>query len=631
VELKYKQLDFCVLEYSIMKRLRLQLILICGLVLVLGAANVASGVGVLPPNDDCDQAIKVFDVNGLLFDTTHATFDGPGHYVKGPNIWYCYTATCTGCATVSLRGSSFDTKIVVYDGNDCYPELKDLIISNDDFHGQQSQITFRVIKNKQYLIEIGGFNPSVTGQGTMKISCDSHSTQPANDDCINARRVRNVTDLPFTTVCATFDGPGHYFTSPNLWYRYIAVNTAEITVSLLGSEFDTALSIYGTGDCYPKLEDLIDRNDDFGGFLQSQITFQAIAGYQYLFEVQGYNHDEVGDGVLTVSVEGEPPDFDNDECDNAQPISEVTDLPFDTTKATSDGPHHCMYSSNLWYCYTASCTGEVIVDLAGSSFDTMLAVYDGCKCYPAEGDLIECNDDADGSVQSKIVFDAIAGSQYLIEVGGYGLEAGQGLLTVSCDGVGPPPSKDDCDNAREVGDVKDLPFDTTDATFDGPGLCMISPNIWYCYTATCTGDATVSLLGSSFDTMLAVYDGCECYPTEDDLIECNDDAGNSFQSEITFAAIAGNRYLIEVGGYASDTGEGVLNISCEGVAVPNKPDLGDAPDSTNNLSYAGAGILAASCTGPLSHSLRRWQRHRALRAGSYKCPGSGVSGQKDYT
>ena len=443
-----------------MKQFRLNLLLVCGLVLLLGAANTALGVGIIPPNDNCANAKPVGNVTGLTFDTTRATFDGPGYdnYIKSPNLWYCYTATCTGCATISLRGSSFDTKIAVYKGCGCYPERKNLIIRNDDFHGQQSQVTFPVVKNSQYLIEVGGFNPSVKGQGTMSISCDAQSTQPANDDCINAMQVRNVTDLPFTTICATFDGPGHYFTSPNLWYRYTATNTGKVTVSLLGSEFDTALVVYNTDDCYPKREDLLDRNDDFGGFLQSQITFQATVGRRYLFEVLGYDADEVGEGVLTVSFEG----------------------------------------------------------------------------------------------------------------------------------VQPPPStnNDECRNAKPVGDVKNQAFTTANATFDGPGLCMTSPNIWYCYTATCTGNVTVNLAGSSYDTMLAVYDGCECYPIMDDLIECNDDAGNTYQSAVTFAANTGDRYLIEVGGYGNEKGAGLLTISCEGVVVQNKPDLGDAPDSTNNAHVA---------------------------------------------
>ena len=570
-----------------MKWFSSNLVLVCGLVLLLGAANVASGVA--PSNNNCNNAKAVGDVTNMAFNTTEATFDGPGHYINSPNVWYCYTATCTGCATISLAGSSFDTKLAVYDGCGCYPSAGDLIKKNDDAIGQQSEVTIAVKAGNQYLIEIGGFNPSVTGQGILNISCDSLISEPTNDDCDTAKEIGNVSSLSFSTVCATFDGPGHYFTSPNLWYLYTAPSSGEVTVSLLGSEFDTALVIYDTGDCYPKEDDIIERNDDFDGFLQSQITFQAVAGREYLFEVLGYNSDEVGEGELNVSGEGPPPPpvTNNDQCHQAMPIGEVTNLPFDTTDATQDGPHICMFSPNRWYCYTPSCTGEVTVSLAGSSFDTMLAVYEGCgNCEQAWNNMIECNDDTSESRQSEIVFDAIEGNQYLIEVGGYDLETGQGFLTVSCDGVTPPTSKDDCDDAKAIGDVEDQPFDTTDATFDGPGLCMTSPNIWYCYTATCSGNVTVSLAGSSFDTMLAVYDGCECYPTSDDLIECNDDAGAGYQSAVTFAAVEGKQYLIEVGGYGSEAGEGLISISCAGAVLPGKTDLGDAADSTNYLNRA---------------------------------------------
>jgi hypothetical protein len=606
-----------------MKRLRSQLALVCGLVFLFGVANVA--LGVIPTNNNCNNAKAVGNVTNLAFDTTNATHDGPGYYINSPNLWYCYTATCNGCATVSLAGSSFDTKLAVYEGCDCYPSEDDLIKTNDDFDGQQSQITFAVKAGSQYLIEVGGFNVAAKGQGVINISCDNQASQPANDDCSEAQQVGNVTELPFDTTCATFDGPGHFFTSPNLWYRYTASSTGDVTVSLLLSEFDTALVVYDTGNCYPKLDDIIESNDDFGGFLQSQITFHATAGRSYLFEVLGYNSDEVGEGVLTISSESSPPPSgSNDSSAHPKPVGDVTDLPFDTTGATLDGPHFCMYSPNIWFCYTASCTGDVTVSLAGSSYDTMLAIWKRCVPDLYYEDMIECNDDFENNRYSKIVFEAVAGNQYMIEVGGYGNETGQGLLSISCEGVTPPPSsKDDCQNAKAIGDIENLPFDTTDATFDGPGLCMTSPNIWYCYTATCTGDVTVSLAGSSFDTMLAVYDGCECYPTSNDLIECNDDAGGGYHSAVTFASIEGKQYLIEVGGYGSETGEGLLTINCEGVTPPSSKDdcqnakaIGDIdnlPFDTTDATFDGLGLCmtspniwycyTATCTGDVTVSL----------------------------
>jgi hypothetical protein len=299
----------------------------------------------------------------------------------------------------------------------------------------------------------------------------------------------------------------------------------------------------------------------------------------------------------TVNAETEPGNEEvtyppNDLCTEATEIGDVAELPFTTIGARFGGRGLCMVSPNIWYAYTATCTGDVTVSLLGSSYDTMLAVYNGWECFPTQTSLIECNDDFGGTYQSQITFAATAGEQYLIEVGGYGGASGTGLITISCEGEGggePPISKDTCMNAQEIGDVTDMPFDTTNASFDGFGACMTSPNIWFLYTASCSGDVTVSLAGSAYDTKLAVYNGSECYPTESDLIECNDDTTSSYQSEITFAATAGNQYLIEIGGYASYTGQGILNIKCEGMFVQEKPDLGDAPDRTNNI---GTGMRA---------------------------------------
>jgi hypothetical protein len=207
--------------------------------------------------------------------------------------------------------------------------------------------------------------------------------------------------------------------------------------------------------------------------------------------------------------------------------------------------------------------------------------------------VVGCNDDACGR-QSEITFPATAGHEYLIEVGGFGVNTGQGVISIICDSEPPSESNDDCQNAKLIGNVTDLAFDTSDATFDGPGHCMTSPNIWYVYTATCTGEATVSLCGSRYDTRLAVYNGGNCNPSLSRLIECNDDFCG-WQSEVTFEAIAGQQYLIEVGGFGTNTGEGLISVSCEGTAPTSQSDLGDAPDSTNNF---GRNMTAYPKGGP---------------------------------
>ena len=68
-------------------------------------------------------------------------------------------------------------------------------------------------------------------------------------------------------------------------------------------------------------------------------------------------------------------------------------------------------------------TGAAItVDTAGSTFDTMVAVYlaDGDKV----GAQLGCVDDVDESLQARITFETDSVSSYLIQTGGFGGETG---------------------------------------------------------------------------------------------------------------------------------------------------------------------------------------------------------------
>jgi len=196
---------------------------------------------------------------------------------------------------------------------------------------------------------------------------------------------------------------------------------------------------------------------------------------------------------------------------------------------------------------------------------------------------------------------ANAGIEYWIQIGDSS-DIGYWIEFDDSDDI---PYYDNCYNAKPIGDGEYLPFDTTLATFDGPGYCMESPNVWYTYTAPYTGNVTghikISLCYTGFeefndfDTRLAVYKGGNCPSSLSDLIECNDDFCG-LQSEITFAATAGSRYLIEVGGFDSMTGKGVINITSERGPSTKALDLGDAPDSTNNY---GAVMAAYPKGGPL--------------------------------
>jgi hypothetical protein len=141
---------------------------------------------------------------------------------------------------------------------------------------------------------------------TMSIGVGEPSDQGPyellNDDCVNAIHIGNVTNLPFSTHDATDDGPGYYYTGDNIWYRYTAPRTCDVTVSLCDSSYDTVLIVYDGWDCYPEYWDIIARgNDNCGQYgLRSKVTFAAIAGHQYLIEIGGPSDVDYGPGLMTI-------------------------------------------------------------------------------------------------------------------------------------------------------------------------------------------------------------------------------------------------------------------------------------------------------------------------------------------
>jgi TolB protein len=80
----------------------------------------------------------------------------------------------------------------------------------------------------------------------------------------------------------------------DIWHSFTPTVSADYTISLCGSSFDTTLAVF---DANKEAE--IVCNDDSCGY-QSQLTLKAKAGKQYLIRVAGYDGD-AGDYVLTIS------------------------------------------------------------------------------------------------------------------------------------------------------------------------------------------------------------------------------------------------------------------------------------------------------------------------------------------
>jgi len=419
--------------------------------------NLQNSVNALVPmNDGCADADPISE-GATPFSNVAATTDGPeepacvksGQTQIESDVWFCYTAWCTGTATASTCDADFDTQIAVYDGCDC-PIGESPVTCNDDSCGVQSSVSFPVVYGNDYLIRVGGFG-GAQGSGVLDVSC-----VPANDDCANATPVGEG-DFSLSNIGASTDGPdepgacgagGDSRIEADVWYRYTASCDGQATVDLCASSFDTKVAVYAGSDC-PESAAAIACDDDGCGD-RSRVTFDVTAGEEYLVRIGGAGGEQgTGNAALTCRASF-------DDCEEPGLLA-APSTGFSTLGATTDGPAEpgaCskegddQIGSDIWLAYTAACTGTVTLGLCDSDFDTKVAVYGGTGC-PSSGTAVACNDDSCG-VQSELSFVASSGEIYLVRVGGFEGAQGTGTITVECT----PSVIDDCQGVDGVNTLR---------------------------------------------------------------------------------------------------------------------------------------------------------------------------------
>ena len=155
------------------------------------------------------------------------------------------------------------------------------------------------------------------------------------------------------------------------------------------------------------------------------------------------------------------------------------------------------------------------------------------------------------------------------------------LITASLVGVSASPAlalqgggSDACATAQPISGPGQFAFDNSNATTGPEGqneyLCYqfgssaVDNDVWFEWTSDCTGIGVVSTCTlTSVDTKIAAYPGGSCpqVGSTGTALDCNDDFCG-FQSEISFAIVNGNSYLIQVGTFPGAAGgQGQFEIS----------------------------------------------------------------------
>jgi hypothetical protein len=125
-------------------------------------------------NNECAGAFAI--TNGVTAGTTvGSTTSAPTGSCgsMGNDVWYAYTATCTGTATVSTcpadgGSATFDSVIAAFSGA-CGSLVQ--LACNDDSCGLQSRITFAVTAGTTYYIAVGEFQGNNVGTFNLFVGC----------------------------------------------------------------------------------------------------------------------------------------------------------------------------------------------------------------------------------------------------------------------------------------------------------------------------------------------------------------------------------------------------------------------------------------------------------------------------
>ncbi len=303
----------------------------------------------------------------------------------------------------------------------------------------------------------------------------------------------------------------------SVWWSWTAPTNGMVTISTLGSSFDTLVGVY-TGAAVANLS-LVASNDDAGSRLTGEVTFPAAAGTTYQIAVDGYD-GATGSIVLAVQESSfAPPVF------TVQPQSQTGTIGASaafSVVASGVGPLGYQWLSNN-------------VPLAGAT-NSILALN---NLQPGD------------AANYKAMVTSLHGST----------TSSNAVLSVV---VGPP--NDMFANRINIPGMTNTVagnnvFATAEPGEPDHGESPGGSSVWWTWTAPAAGSVTVSTLGSTFNTLLAVYTGGA---VSNLTLIANDNSYGGYrgydESVIEFTATGAATYQIAVDGYNGASGSVSLSL-----------------------------------------------------------------------
>ena len=534
----------------------------------------------------------------------------------GRSVWWSWTAPANGSVVLHTQGSDFDTLLAVYIGSSL-PALNHVASNDDASLDLSSRVTFNAIAGQTYQIAVDGHG-GAAGNIALALTLGPAQPTPANDTFAGRITLSGTSPSASGTnngASTELGEPAHagLLGGRSVWWTWTAPSAGTVLLRTDGSSFDTVLAVY-TGDTLAALEPVAaDDNDGLG--VASRVIFNAVAGRAYRIAVDG-RYGDSGVIALSLAFYTTPPAPANDHFAARATLSGEIVATGGTTLFASreaDEPNHADNSggASVWWTWTAPASGTFTVHSAGSTFNTLLAVYTGTTL----GGLapVGANDqDPLGGDTSRVTFEAVAGTAYQIALDGWndGFGAGMGdylLALVPGDGS-VPPNDNFANRIRLTGaSVATLGSNVGASKEYGEPQHADEPggaSVWWTWTAPSSGYVSIDTVGSTFFPLLAIYTGS----TISTLAEVASDWGFTAEdgtNRLVFRASQGFTYHIAVDGWSYEDFQSTGNIRLR--IAPQLPPVNDNfATRTTLLGYAAevdaANYAASRESGEPNHA-----------------------------
>lgn len=560
----------------------------CRWMSAIAAAAMLIGAGAARAQFTCATATPV--AVGTPFSGT--TAGSPGDGLAGlcaPTsnaVWHLITPAASGNYTISLCGSTTDTVATLYAACGTTP-----LACDDNTCSTGALIVAPLTAGISYRLRVATLQGAAAGPYTLQITAPA-ANPPANNACGAATAL--TLNIPQRGANLGANGNDQsncgLLDTSDVWYSFIPSLSGTHRVEVCATGFAPVLTIHTTciGGTSSTCSTEATTFAPCPGGIAAGVSFQATSGRAVLVRVAGQRASFGAFDIVAYGPRG------NDACVSATPVQVGTPVTGSTSPIlATEGSVNCAVSgADVWHSFIPQDTGPHLLQLCGSSFDTVLSLHSACPGTPGAG-VIACNDDG-CSTQSSMTLQLQAGVRYLLRVAGKGAAPAWGSYTLLAARLAPP--NDLCTGPATI--TLGVPVMGSSIGASGTDLtpsCGVadSRDVWYSFTPPATANYEIHTCGSVMDTTLSVFNSCAVNPQA-----CGDDdpgfcGAASSNSRITLPLVAGQTVLIRVAGVGNTEGDFHL-------AVARTPPLNDActgPQTLPALTLINGTTTGASGSG----------------------------------